>query len=69
MKNRLRGVIDSLGDYPVSLRRMDAEKMRGRGNTFRVREGDYRLIFYVEKAEGAVYITVLEHRGRVYKKK
>ena len=69
LKNRLREVIDSLGDYPISLRRMDVEKMRGRGGAFRVREGDYRLIFYVDKAEGAVYVTVLERRGRVYKKK
>jgi mRNA interferase RelE/StbE len=68
LKKKLIEVIDSLGDYPISLRRMDVVKMRGRGNTFRVREGDYKQIFYVDKAEGVVYVTVLEHRGRVYKK-
>jgi len=65
----LKEVIHSLGDYPVSLRRMDVEKMGGRELTFRVREGDYRLLFYVDKGEGSIYMTVLEHRGRVYKKR
>jgi mRNA interferase RelE/StbE len=56
-----------LEDYPSSLRHLDVEKMRGRESTFRVRVGDFRLIFYVDKAEGVVYVTTLGRRGRVYK--
>jgi len=36
--------------------------------TFRVRIGNYRIIFYVEKAEKTIYVTHIETRGKAYKK-
>jgi mRNA-degrading endonuclease RelE of RelBE toxin-antitoxin system len=69
LKNTFKGHITKLEDYPLSLREMDAEKIRGAKNTFRLRIGGYRVIFFVDNAEGTVYVTHIEARKRAYTKK
>lgn len=57
-----------LEDYPLSLREMDTEKIKGLARTFRVRIGKYRIIFYVDNAEKKVYVTHAEARKKAYEK-
>lgn len=45
LKLTIIDMITKLENYPLSLREMDTEKVRGLERTFRVRTGRYRLIF------------------------
>ncbi len=66
LKDRLKDVIFSLEKYPVVLRRMDVEKLEGLNRTFRIRIGDYRIIFYVDKNDKIIYVTHLGKRKSIY---
>ena len=68
LKTRLKEVIFQLADYPLVLRRLDIEKLEGLERTYRVRIGDYRVIFHVDKKERTIYVTHIGHRKSVYKK-
>lgn len=57
-----------LEDYPLSLREMDAEKIRGLERTFRVRTGKHRIIFYVDNVEKTIYVTHAEARKKAYER-
>jgi len=48
---------------------MDAATIRGVEKTFRVRVGRYRIVFSVDKKEKTIYVTHVNTRKRVYKKK
>ena len=60
--------ITKLEEYPLSLREMDTEKIKGLERTFRVRIGKYRIIFYVDQAEKTIYVTHAEARKKAYEK-
>ena len=60
--------MESLENYPMSLRDMDVATIRGMNKTFRIRVGRYRIIFTVEKVENTIYVTHLDTRKRIYRK-
>ena len=68
LKLTIINAISKLEDYPLSLREMDVEKIRGLERTFRVRTGKYRIIFYAENTEKTIYITHIEARKKAYEK-
>ena len=41
-------------------------KLQGRDNTFRVRVGDYRILYEVLLKERLVLVDKIDHRGSVY---
>ena len=55
-----------LQDYPLSLREMDTEKIKGLERAFRIRAGKFRIIFYVDVAERTVFVTHVEARKQAY---
>jgi len=59
--------IAKLEDYPLSLREMDTEKIQGFKDTFRLRVGKHRIIFFVDKADGTIYVTDIIARKKGYK--
>lgn len=61
--------IVKLEDYPLSLRDMDIEKIKGIEKTFRIRLGKHRIIFYVDNAENKIYVTNIDARKNAYKKR
>lgn len=69
MKASFKEHIVKLQDYPLSLREMDTEKIKGAKNTFRLRIGKSRIVFFVDNIEGKVYVTEIEARKSVYAKK
>ena len=69
LKNTFKDYISKLEDYSLSLREMDTEKIKGAKNTFRLRNGKHRIIFFVENAEGTIYVTHIEARKKAYTKK
>jgi len=68
LKNRLKEIILELKDYPFVLRRLDVEKLEGLEKTYRVRTGDYRIIFYVDTEERTIYVTHVGKRESIYER-
>jgi len=68
LKSIVKDALTKLENYPITLREMDVEKIKGLERTFRIRMGKHRIIFHVDKAERTIYVTHLEARKRVYTK-
>jgi mRNA-degrading endonuclease RelE of RelBE toxin-antitoxin system len=66
LKQTLIEAMERLEDYPVSLREMDVATIKGLKKTFRIRVGQHRIIFYVDKPEKTIYITHLDTRKKAY---
>lgn len=64
VRQRVADVIDALADDP---RPRGVEKLRGSESTYRVRVGDYRILY--EIADRALIVTVIKvgHRRDVYR--
>jgi mRNA interferase RelE/StbE len=43
------------------------EKLRGKENVYRIRVGDFRVIYYVDKDKNEVVVFRIRRRGRAYK--
>ena len=67
LKNMIKDAIAKLENYPITLREMDVEKVKGLEKAFRIRIRKYRIIFHVDKREKTIYVTHAETRKRVYK--
>lgn len=61
--HRLRWLAENIDDVPLQ-----ALKGSLRG-LFKLREGDYRIIFQPLRKEGLIIIHAIGHRGQVYRKK
>jgi len=57
--------ITSLADDPVP---MQASRLRGRVNAYRLRVGDYRIVYEVHATEVVVYVVGVAHRREVYRR-
>jgi len=68
LKKRLKEAISYLANYPLVLRRLDIEKLEGLERTYRIRIGNYRIIFHVDKKERTIYVTHIGHRKSIYKR-
>jgi mRNA-degrading endonuclease RelE of RelBE toxin-antitoxin system len=68
LKNTITNNLAKLENYPITLREMDIEKIKGLERTFRIRIGKHRIIFHVDKTEKTVYITHAETRKKAYTK-
>jgi mRNA interferase RelE/StbE len=66
IKAKIKETIESLTEYPLSLRQLDVQKLEGFERAFRIRVGSYRIIFHVDKQEGTVFVTQIEKRESVY---
>lgn len=68
LKDRIKEHLAKLENYPITLREMDIEKIKGLEKTFRIRIGKHRIIFHVDKTEKTIYVTHAEARKKVYTK-
>ncbi|RLI08856.1 hypothetical protein DRO42_05575 [Candidatus Bathyarchaeota archaeon] len=68
LKHAIIEALEKLEDYPLSLREMDVERIKGLKKTFRVRVGQHRIIFHVDKNEKIIYVTHLDTRKKIYRK-
>lgn len=46
----------------------DIKKLKGHSNLFRLRVGDYRIIYTVDNGELIIYIIDAGNRGEIYNK-
>ena len=59
----LERAIDGLSLNP---RPLGCKKLQGRGDQWRIRRGDYRVIYEIEDAVLRVLVVEVGHRGGVY---
>ena len=64
MRERIRAAIDGLAENP---RPSGAVKLAGRDD-YRVRVGDYRIVYAVDGAERLVVVARIAHRREVYRR-
>ncbi len=58
--------VETLKNNPVPWREFDIRKIEGSEDTYRVRIGDYRAIYYIDKSNKTIHILKLERRSRIY---
>ncbi|PUA32621.1 MAG: hypothetical protein B9J98_03990 [Candidatus Terraquivivens tikiterensis] len=66
LKARLKEALAELQNYPIALRRLDVEKLEGLKRAYRIRVGEYRIIFLVDKEDKTIYITHIGRRKSIY---
>lgn len=64
MQERIGAAIDALAAHP---RPHGALRLAGRDD-FRVRVGDYRIVYAVDDAERVVLVARIAHRREVYRR-
>lgn len=64
LQDRILKALEPLKQTP---RPRQAEKLSGREDLFRVRVGDYRVIYSVHDDELLVLVVKIGHRGKVYR--
>lgn len=64
IQNRIVPKIDALASDP---RPHGAEKLTGQENRYRVRVGDYRIIYVINDGGRIIIIAVIGHRREVYR--
>jgi mRNA interferase RelE/StbE len=62
-RSRIIQRLEELGDSPFP---RGVAKLQGRADTYRVRVGDYRILYEVLRKEGLVLVEKIDHRSGVY---
>lgn len=65
IKSRVLSVIDQLAREPIPAA---ASKLQGHSNCYRIRVGDYRIVYEVHVTEIVVYVVGVAHRREVYRR-
>jgi mRNA interferase RelE/StbE len=63
IQKRMATAIDGLADDP---RQPGAKKLQGSENTWRVRVGDYRILYEIHDRQAIVLVVEIGHRREVY---
>ena len=63
---RVLQAVESLAEDPL---RSGSKKLVGSNSIYRIRVGDYRIIYNIESSILTVEIIKVGHRGQVYRKK
>ncbi len=62
-----RRITDRIGRLAVNPRSVGAEKLAGFPRTYRIRSGDYRVIYQVDDGGRTVMVERIGHRRDVYR--
>jgi len=62
-KNKLKGVLKLLGENPFVY---PYKKIRGENSIYRIRIGNYRVLYEVDKTKKRIIIIKIDKRGRIY---
>ena len=68
-KTRLRliQVLEYLETNPTPYSEFDLEKMAGPKHVYRIRKGDFRIVYYISNETGQIIITDITRREQAYK--
>lgn len=65
VRRRLVGAIDALQQSFAPIKLFDVKKLKGFVDTFRIRIGDWRMIYELRRKEAVIVIFEIGPRGRV----
>ena len=63
IREKVVGIINRLYDDPVPA---EAQKIKGSDNIYRIRQGNYRIVYRLYKNELLIIIIRVRHRKDVY---
>lgn len=63
-QSRIKASIESLAREP---RPPGSIKMQGYGETYRIREGDYRILYTIYRQELQIDVIDIDHRKDIYR--
>ena len=73
MRRRARSLLDvhpglrlARTGFPEPFR-VNVERIKGQDDAFRLRQGDWRAMYRVDRIAGEMRVLVVEPRGRVYR--
>jgi mRNA interferase RelE/StbE len=64
LKKRLENSIEALSLKPFP---MGSKKLSGHDNSYRIRVGDYRIIYQVDQGVLTILVLTIGHRREVYR--
>jgi mRNA interferase RelE/StbE len=62
-----RRVVDRIGRLSEDPRPVESEKLAGREDQLRIRQGDYRIVYGVHDRDRTVIVIKIGHRKDVYR--
>ena len=60
-------VIKKIESLPANPRPTGCKKLTGQNSLWRIRIGDYRVVYSIDDAKRLIDITIIRHRSSVYK--
>jgi mRNA interferase RelE/StbE len=66
-KKDLRRIVERIGKFAVEPRPEGCEKLSGQ-DRFRVRQGDYRIVYAIDDDVRTVEIVKIGHRSEIYRR-
>ncbi|MFT4570041.1 MAG: mRNA interferase RelE/StbE [Hyphomicrobiaceae bacterium] len=67
LPKKIRGLVESVLDgLPSDPRPPQSERLKGRRGSYRIRVGNYRIVYEVHATEIIVYVIGVAHRKEVY---
>ena len=62
---KIRQIIGLLYDEPQP---RGSKKLEGKGSFYRIRQGDYRLVYEINNNDKEIRIVLIKHRKEAYRK-
>lgn len=66
IKKRTVEVLDALRESFAPVKQFDVKRLEGMEGVFRIRIGDWRIIYEVRRKEGLIAVFEIAPRGRAY---
>jgi len=66
IKRKFEELVEELKYNPIPSEKFDVKKLKGRENTFRVRLGEYRVIYELQRKKLLILVIKFGKRKNVY---
>ena len=66
-RERLKEAILVLKEDPIPIKSLDIVKLKGEKNKYRIRKGEFRIVYEVIWEQKLILIHRVDYRGYVYK--
>ncbi len=66
IKDKIPGLLEHMGRNPVPVEQYDVKKMKGERSIYRIRLGDYRLIYSVDFLKKEIILLKIGKRENIY---
>ncbi|MFA4957233.1 MAG: type II toxin-antitoxin system RelE/ParE family toxin [Candidatus Methanoperedens sp.] len=66
-RERLKEAMLVLKEDPVPIKSLDITKLKGEKNKYRIRKGEFRIVYEIIWEQKLILIHRIDYRGNVYK--